>query len=128
MRSVSTPLTLATFVAFALIGCAPQDGTGGTDGGAPSGEAGTGTTKAGQACLDMATVYATAAKRCGGNYDAERAAFIRETANDDCNSVTIRNETELRTKCFPSLGRISCVDLKEVRLDPSCAEQIIRSK
>ena len=29
---------------------------------------------------------------------------------------------------FPSLTRISCSDLQNQRVDPSCAEQIIRSK
>lgn len=85
-------------------------------------------TAAAKACLDTATVYATSAKRCGGNYDAEYAAFIRDLANGDCNNVTIRNEAELRNQCFPALARIACNDLKEQRLAPSCAEQIVRNK
>ena len=125
---------LASFVAVALIGCAPQDGTG-TSGGT-SGASGTSgatgdasaLTTAGKACLDTASAFATAAKRCGGNYDAEYAAFVRDLANGDCNSVSIRNEVELRTKCFSALARIPCNDLKENRLDPTCAEQIVRSK
>lgn len=126
------PLVLASSVACAVIGCAPQDGTG-TSGGTSRGDGGSGDgaapmTAAGKACVDMATVFATSAKRCGGNYDAEYAAFVRDIAGGDCNSVSIRNEVELRNQCFTALSRITCVDLKENRFAPSCAEQIIRSK
>lgn len=129
------PLSLAVFSALCLIGCLPQEGDTGSSGSSGSSGAGSsgrssandgGVTTAGQACLDTAAAFATAAQRCGGNYDAERAAVIRALANNDCNSVSIRNETELRTKCFPSLTRITCAALKEDRIDPSCAEQIIR--
>jgi hypothetical protein len=136
LKDTVARIALGFLAVVALDGCLPQDGTGTSSGtsassggtsGTASGDAGA-TTTAGKACLDTAAAYATAAKRCGGNYDAEYAAFIRDLANGDCNSVDIRNETELRTQCFPSLARILCDDLKNNRVDPSCAEQIIRPK
>jgi hypothetical protein len=130
LRKRATLAMLAMFAALATTGCAPQDGTG-TSGGTSPGSSGTSasdggaTTTAGQACLDTAAAFATAAKRCGGNYDAEHAAFIRDLAGGDCNSVSIRNESELRRQCLPSLTRITCDALTNQRFDPSCAEQVI---
>jgi hypothetical protein len=131
------PFALAITVAFATLGCAPQDGTG-TSGGTSSTSGGgsrsgssssdAGATTAGKACLDTADAFATAAKRCGSSYDAEYAAFVRELAGGDCNSVSIRNESELRTRCFPSLQRITCDALVNQRFDPTCAEQVIRTR
>jgi hypothetical protein len=114
-----------------LAGCLPPEGTGtSTSSGSTAADGGDGgaVTRAGQACLDTATAFAGAAKRCGGNFDAERAAFIRDIAGGDCNSVTIRNETELRTMCFPAFKTISCADLTQQRFSPSCAEQIQRAR
>ena len=129
MRMPASPLALA------LLGCLPLDNTGtssgsaSSTGGSTSTDAGDGgTTVAGKACLDTATAFATAAQRCGGDYAAERAAFIRDLANGDCDAVSIRNETELRGQCIPSFSTISCADLTQQRFAPSCAEQIIRSK
>jgi hypothetical protein len=110
-----------------------DDGTGKSSGntasstGGTTGDGGT-TTPAGQACLDTADAFAKAAQRCGADYTAQRNATIRDLANGDCESVTIRNEQELRTLCFPSLASISCADLANQRFAPSCAEQIIRTK
>ena len=87
-----------------------------------------GVSKAGQACLDTADAFAAAAMRCGGDPVAEKKAFIRDLANGDCDSVSIRNESELRSGCIPSFSTISCRDLTQQRFAPSCAEQIIRSK
>ena len=121
--------------ALALSGCVPVDGTGtsssgstasSTGGAADGGGDGSTQTRAGKACEDFATTYATAAQRCGGNYAAERAAFIRDLAGGDCNSVSIRNETELRSMCFPSFGTIPCADLMNSRFAPACAEQVVR--
>ena len=142
MRMLASPVAVALLsgpvLALTLIACLPLDNTGTSSGSASStggssgstadgGEGGANTT-AGLACLDTATAFATAAKRCGGDYDAERAAFIRDLANGDCNLVSIRNETELRSRCIPSFSTISCADLTNQRFAPSCAEQIIRSK
>lgn len=127
------PLTLATFAALAILGCIEQPGTG-TSGGSSSSSSGSSdadggaTTAAGKACLDLAAAIATAAQRCGGDYDAERTAFIRNLAGGDCDSVTIRNESELRSLCLPSFSRISCADLTNARFVPGCAEQIIRNR
>ena len=140
MRTPDSPVAVVLCAGFALglvpLACLPLDNTGsssgsasssgGSSGSADGGEAGA--TMAGVACQDTATAYATAARRCGGNYDAERTAFINDLANGDCNSVSIRNETELRSQCIPSFGTISCADLTNQRFAPSCAEQIIRGK
>jgi hypothetical protein len=130
------PFTLATFAALAILGCAPQDGTGSSSGSSSSsgsrsssdGGDGGATTTAGKACLDTAAVFASAAARCGGNYDAEYAAFVRDVAGGDCNLVSIRNESELRTQCFPAMTRTTCDELRNQRFAPGCAEQIIRSR
>lgn len=138
MRIPTRPLILAFSAALFVLGCIEQPGTGtGTSGGTSASSGGTsgsgsGTdagslTAAGKACLDTAAAFATAAQRCGGNYDAERTAFIRDLAKGDCNSVSIRNEAELRSGCIPSFRTIACADLKQQRFAPSCAEQIIRN-
>lgn len=125
-------LVLPWVGALLLSSCAPQDGTG-TTSSSSSGTSGTAAdsgakTPAGQACLDTADAFAKAQQRCGADYTASRNSVIRDLANGDCETVTIRNERELRTQCLPSLARISCGDLQNQRVDPSCAEQIIRSK
>jgi hypothetical protein len=134
---VSVVLCAGAVLSLTSLACLPLDNTGTSSGSASSSggsSSGTtdggegGTTTAGLACLDTATAFATAAKRCGGDYDAERAAFIRDLANGDCNAVSIRNEAELRSQCIPSFGTISCADLTNQRFAPSCAEQIIRSQ
>jgi hypothetical protein len=129
------PLILAFSAALLVLGCVEQPGTGTSSGTSASsgGTSGSGTdggsvTAAGKACLDTAAAFATAAQRCGGNYDAERTAFIRDLANGDCNAVSIRNEAELRSGCIPSFSTIRCSDLKQQRFAPSCAEQIIRKQ
>ncbi len=127
--------SMATLLLLALAACLPLDNTGTSSGSASSsgGSSGStsdggegGTTTAGLACLDTANAFATAAKRCGGNYESERAAFIRDLAGGDCNAVSIRNETELRSQCIPTFSTISCADLTNQRFAPGCAEQIIR--
>jgi hypothetical protein len=133
LASVARFVVLTLFASVALVGCITTDGTGTSSGtsasssGSSTADSGA-TTAAGKACLDTADAYATAAARCGGTYAAEHTAFIQNLAGGDCNSVSIRNETELRTQCFPSLTRIPCADLTNNRVDPSCAEQIIRTK
>lgn len=127
------PFSLATFAALAILGCIGQDGTG-TSGGSSSGTSGSSnadagaTTTEGKACADTAAAYATAAQRCGSDYEAERKAFIRDLAGGDCDAVSIRNESELRSQCIPSFSRISCADLKNARFVPACAGQILRSR
>jgi hypothetical protein len=123
---------LAVAATVAVIGCTPVDGTGtgsGSSGATPTdgGDAGS-VTAAGQACLDLADAFASATQRCGGDYDAARKELISDLANGDCNSVTVRNETELRSGCLPSFSTISCADLQQQRFVPECAEQIVRDK
>lgn len=127
-------LLLPSILLFLHVGCLPQDGTGASSasssGSTTAGDAGDSgaTTAAGQACLDTADAFAKASARCGGDYTAARKAAIRDLASGDCDSVTIRNEAELRRQCFPALASIGCADLTNQRFAPSCAEQIVRSK
>lgn len=111
------------------LGCLPPDGTGTGGSGGTSNDAGEGgsASAAGRACLDTADAFGKAQQRCGGDYEAGRNAIIRDLAKGDCESVTIRNERELRGQCLPSLARSSCADIQNQRFDPSCAEQIVRS-
>ena len=88
---------------------------GSGSGSADAGDAGA-TTAAGKACLDTADAFATAAQRCGGNYDAERQAFINDLANGDCNSVRSATRPSSGRSALPSFATISCSDLKEQRL------------
>ena len=135
MRTLLTPFGFATFAALGILGCIPTTDqtssssgtTASSSGGADSG-ADAGVSAAGQACLDTADAFAGAAMRCGGDPVAERKAFINNLANGDCDSVSIRDEAELRSGCIPSFATIGCDDLKNQRFAPSCAEQIIRSK
>jgi len=86
-------------------------------------------TAAGRACLDTADAFAKAQVRCsGGDLTAARTAFIRTLANGDCETVTIRNERELRTGCIPVLATISCDALTNQRFPPACAGQIVSEK
>lgn len=125
-------LVLPVLGAALLSSCLPQEGgTTASSSGGTSGKAAADSgakSVAGQACLDTADAFATAQQRCGSDFTTSRNNLIRDLANGDCESVTIRNETELRTKCFPFLSRINCSDLANQRVDPSCAEQIIRTK
>jgi len=100
-------------------------GTSGTGGGVDGGEGGV-TTAEGLACQDTANVYGNTAVRCGAtSATAARDKFIKDVAKGDCDSVTIRNERELRATCLPSLSRIPCADFLNARPDPNCAEQIV---
>jgi hypothetical protein len=133
MRSRLTPYGFATFAALGILGCLPTTDQTSSSGSTASSSgttttADSGVSAAGQACLDTADAFAAAAMRCGGDPVAEKKAFIRDLANGDCESVSIRNEAELRSRCIPSFTTISCTDLTQQRFAPSCAEQIIRSK
>lgn len=133
MRSRLTPYGFATFAALGILGCLPTTDQSSSSGSTASSSGTTtsadgGVSAAGQACLDTADAFAAAAMRCGGDPVAEKKAFITDLANGDCNSVSIRNEAELRSGCIPSFSTISCTDLTQQRFAPSCAEQLIRSK
>ncbi len=110
------------------VSCLPQDGTGPSASRSDAGDAGDGggASAAGRACLDTADAFGAAQQRCGGDYSAGRNEVIRDLANGDCESVTIRNERELRGQCFPYLATASCTEIRNGRFAPSCAEQIVR--
>lgn len=120
-----TPL-LATLL---LAGCEDISSTSSSSSGgsvADAGADGAKVTASAQACLDTADAFAKAQARCGEDYEASRKAVVRNLANGDCDTVSIRNETELRSRCFPSLMTISCADLTNQRFSPSCAGQILQ--
>jgi hypothetical protein len=122
-------LLLPVFSVLLLAGCEDISNTSSSSssGGsvADAGGDGAKVTASARACLDTADTFAKAQARCGADYEASRKAVIRDLANGDCDTVSIRNETELRTQCFPSLATISCADLKNQRFAPSCAGQIV---
>ena len=126
-------LLLPTLGALLQVACIETQGTG-TSSSTSSGSTGTTTdsgvaTVAGKACVDTADAFAKAQVRCGAtDYAAAKAAVIRDLANGDCDTVTIRNETELRKGCFPALASIRCADLTNQQFPPSCAGQIVREK
>ena len=118
-------LVLPTLAAVLQVACITTD-TGTSTGTTADGGA---ATAAGKACVDTADAFAKAQVRCGANdYAAAKAAVIRDLANGDCETVTIRNETELRTGCFPALASIRCANLANQQFPPSCAGQIVREK
>lgn len=126
-------LLLPTLGAILQVACI-DDGTGTSTSSssgstaADGGDAST-STAAGRACLDTADAFAKAQVRCsGGDLAAARSAFIRTLANGDCETVTIRNERELRTGCLPVLATIACEALTNGRLPPPCAGQILSEK
>ncbi len=126
-------LVLPTLAAVLQVACITTD-TGTSSSSTSSGSTGTtadggAATAAGKACVDTADAFAKAQVRCGAtDYAAAKAAVIRDLANGDCETVTIRNETELRTGCFPALASIRCANLANQQFPPSCAGQIVREK
>ncbi|CAN5731428.1 hypothetical protein BH11MYX4_BH11MYX4_60100 [soil metagenome] len=130
---IPTKLLFPTLGAILQVACIDAQNTSSSSA-SSSGSTGTAAeggaaTAAGQACLDTADAFAKAQVRCGApDYATARAAVIRDLANGDCESVTIRNESELRRGCLPALGTISCADLTNQRFPPACAEQIVRLK
>jgi hypothetical protein len=80
-----------------------------------------------KACEDTADAVAKAAQRCGQDYQANYKAFIQAGAGGNCsNVVSIRDETELRQSCLPSLATISCEDLLAAKISASCNAQLQR--
>jgi len=82
-----------------------------------------------KACADMAAAIARAAERCGEGYQANYDAFVQRAAKGSCaNVVRVRDEATLRATCFKYLETVSCDDLRAARLDPTCAEQLLRAE
>lgn len=130
MKSSSLLVLCVSYLAITcpplLIGCI-DDGTSGTStsssSGSTSGDAGT--TASSQECDDLATAYANAEVRCGqGDFAALKSSFIASVAGGDCRKAIIREPVQLESTCVPSLSSISCDDLLNARVDPSCAQQI----
>ncbi|WP_394824602.1 hypothetical protein [Pendulispora albinea] len=88
-----------------------------------------GRTGAEQACLDTMDAIAKQGPRCGIEYQALYDALIQSSAGGACaNVIQIRDENALRQQCFPSLQNISCKDLEQANLDPSCRGQLLRAR
>jgi hypothetical protein len=80
-----------------------------------------------KACLDTIDALARAAERCGGNYQANYDAALKNAADGDCKKVvSIRDEAALRGTCFTSLQAISCPDFMAAKLDATCKAQLQR--
>lgn len=113
-----------------LVSCLPGPDDGGSggksDGGSDSAAAKPATTREGQACLDMAQAYARVGERCGDTFEGAGTKFVNTLAGGDCNTVSIRNEAELRNQCIPSFASLSCTEYVNGRFAPSCAGQIIK--
>jgi hypothetical protein len=123
--------SLPALAALLQVGCIDAQNTSSSSASSSSGATADGgaATAAGKACLDTADAFAKAQVRCGAiDYAAARAAVIRDLANGDCESVTIRKESELRAGCLPALATLSCANLANQRFPPACAEQIVRAK
>jgi len=122
--------TLGAILQVACIDAQNTSSSSASSGGATDAAAdGGGATAAGKACLDTADAFAKAQVRCGAtDYAAAKAAVIRDLANGDCESVTIRNEAELRSGCLPALATVSCANLANQQFPPACAGQIVREK
>lgn len=108
-----------------LVGCIDDgttDGTSSSSSGSTTGDAGT--TTSAKACDDTATALANAQVRCGdGDFAALKSTAISQLAGGNCNNVSVRDQTQLYSGCIPSFSTISCDDLENGRLDPTCAEQ-----
>ena len=108
-----------------LIGCIDDGTTGTSSSSGTSTSADAGTTAAYQECDDLATSYANAEVRCAqGDFAALKSSFISSVSGGDCRKAIIREPLQLETTCVPSLASISCDDLANARVDPSCAQQI----
>ena len=79
-----------------------------------------------QACLDTADAVAKAAQRCGGDYQANFDAFVKNAALGNCaNVIQVRDEAALRQTCIPSFTTIQCPALTAGTLDPTCKSQLV---
>jgi len=122
-------LALPSLAGALQVACITTEPTGTSSGSTGTSVDSGAATAAGKACVDTADAFAKAQVRCGAtDYARAKAAVIRDLANGDCDTITIRNETELRTGCFPALASIRCADLANRQFPPSCAGQIIREK
>jgi len=82
---------------------------------------------AADACNDLAGAVASAAARCGQDYQTNHDAFVASAALGDCdNIVRIRDREDLYGTCIPSLSSLACSDLFAGNLDATCREQLGR--
>jgi hypothetical protein len=110
-------MILALVLGLATAACSDDDSS------SSSGAAGkTGPAKA---CEDMADAVAKAAVRCGQTYQANYDAFTNQVGGC-ANIKSVRDESGLRNTCMPSLGTISCEDLRAAKLDETCKAQLLK--
>ncbi|WP_394843905.1 hypothetical protein LZC95_43485 [Pendulispora brunnea] len=142
---IATISFLFATLASSIVACSSNDDDGpgqptpkpdsGTDAGSDSGDqkpdgsgGGNPREKIVKACTDYTDVFGKAYARCGGNYQEFYDLFMAKLGGPGCPKVVgIRNETELRGQCFPSLGTVSCSDLLSdpPRIDASCQGQLL---
>ncbi|HWL88112.1 MAG TPA: hypothetical protein VNO21_20055 [Polyangiaceae bacterium] len=139
-RSFISSIVVA--LACAGLACSGSDDKGGmptgtnhggsSNGGSSGNDAGSGgnngtTSDPEKACLDTANVVATAAQRCGEDYQANYDAFLQAGAGGSCaNIIQVRDETALRQTCLPWIQSAACSDLLGGNYDPSCVAQLLR--
>jgi hypothetical protein len=90
---------------------------------------GCGGSSSAQACEDTADALASAAQRCGQDYQANYDAFVATGAGGDCaNILSVRDEDGLYQECIPFLKSLSCEQLTSgnFTLPPSCVSQLMR--
>lgn len=80
-----------------------------------------------RACLDTVTALATAAARCGEEYQRVYDQQLQAIAGGDCKTVTsIRDESSLRNDCLPTLKTAACPDILAGTYPSTCAGQLER--
>lgn len=83
---------------------------------------------AAQACRDSADAVATAAERCGLDYQANYDAFVATAAKGDCkNIVRVRDEAALYDVCIPFVAEMTCEQLQNpsIALPSECMGQLL---
>jgi hypothetical protein len=114
--SVANRLLGSTFLALWCGACSSMS-TGTASGNGPE-----------KACLDTCEAFARASERCGADYKQSYDAILKSIANGDCkNVVSVRDEASLRGTCIPAVQTITCPDLTNGKLDPSCDKQLQRT-
>jgi hypothetical protein len=80
-----------------------------------------------RACLDTVEAIARAAERCGLEYQRAYDQALADVAAGDCKNVaSVRDETQLRNVCLPSLATEDCHKVQANDHDASCSKQLQR--
>ncbi len=82
-----------------------------------------------ETCFDMADAIATAATRCGMDYQTNYDGFINAAANGDCGNILfVRDSAELYEDCIPWFCAATCEALQDPSQIPeACQDQLLRN-